>query len=494
VTQHPTGQSGAGSAKPRLFVSIPHERCKPLLDTDIFAALKARYDIHIFSYLADSPAIRQFYAGPGVTFHPEPKFRSRWRWRLYNFTEILRHFAFLHRWRHGATKLFWHAETLYQWVSPEHFKTKRPVRKAILTVLAWLERAFGMRRIIVGLAGPWMFRNAELQRLFERLEPAGYIGTAHKTDQEKVLAYFAGRYGVRSIFLPDSTDNFSVNGGSFHDFDYYCMWGPRMYAQARALHDLPPEKLVKLGIPAHRTYERLVGPRSGYDLHERYDIPRSHRIVTYLSIWRLGFLDMFPSIDYLLAAIESGRLKDVTILIRTSPWEDPTEILQAYGGREHVRVQVSGNDSKPDFPGVAHQLEYAETMRQSDVVVASTTTTPIFLACRFGRPSIANMVELSEYPAEGLRPSTLETADALGFFEDGLPAAHTLHELVDLVDFYLKNPQSNEVTWRRVGSSWDYGEPDHVPMFLSLLPGAREDRPAAPLGRAVGQRAEMTDS
>jgi hypothetical protein len=269
-----------------------------------------------------------------------------------------------------------------------------------------------------------------------------------------------------------------------------------MYAQARTLHGIPPGKLVKLGIPAHRTYERLVGPHSGYDLHERYGIPRDKRIVTYLSIWRLGFLDMFPSIDYLLAAIESDRLKDVVILIRTSPWEDPTEILLAYGARENVRVQVSGNDQKPDFAGTAHQLEYAETMRQSDVVVASTTTTPIFLACRFGRPSIANMVELSEYPAEGLRPSTLEKADALGFFEDGLPAAHSLDELVDLVDVYLKNPRSNEVTWRRIGSSWDYGEPEHVRMFLGLLPDAGDERHAearARLGRVVGRRTEMTD-
>jgi len=462
---------------PRILLSIPLDRCKILLDTRLYRELSARFPVAVVSYLSDRPEFREAYGAGGVHFYGRPELRGRWRWRAYNFTEILRHFAFLFRFRRGATRMYWRGETRYRWATPED---RRPhyLREAVLTVLAWAEVRFSLRRRILKMAGSWIFANPDVDSIFAQFRPTVFVSTAHKSDQEKILAYHASRRRLRSVFIPDSTDSFNMNGDLFHEFDVYCLWGPRMRRHAMLLHGIPENRFLPLGIPAHRAYEELL-QSDPFDVRGTFGIADGVRIITYLAIWRGGFLDFHASIDALLGAIASDRIPNAVLLLRTCPWEDPAEVIARYQGRPHIRIQVAANDSTPDFAGDTQAREYAWTLFQSSVIVMSATTGALLQSCRMGIPTIANMVELSPYPEGAFSPRRLEEADPVDIFKSGLPAAHSFDELIDLVNRYLDDPRRDEHVWRTIAEDWDYADPQYVARFIRAVEGdASADAPA----------------
>ena len=459
------------SNTPKILLSIPLDRCKNFLDTDIYRALKERHPITIFSYLADRDDFQRTYGGPDVHFHKGVEISGRWRWFVYNLTEVLRHFGFLYRWRKSRTALYWHAETKYRWLDPEEFRVKRRVRHLVFVILSFLENRIHLRALLVRYLGWWIFENAQLDEFFLREEPTVYICTAHKTDQEKILSYYARRHKLKSIFVPDSVDNYYMNGSLFHEFDWFCIYGPKMREHARELHGIEEHRLVKLGIPANRLCEKLLRQGGSYKVRERLEIPSHVRIITYLSIWRLGYLDLLPTIDYLLESIESGRIRDAILVLRPSPWEDFTEILARYGNRPSIRLQLVQSNGQFDSGGTDYLFEYVETLRQSSVVVMSATTGALLQTCLLRVPAIANLVELSEYPREGFSPLALEKTDSFDLFKTGLPAAHSLEELVWMINEYLEHREKDRDVWKRILDEWDYQNENYIEDFVGLIEG-----------------------
>lgn len=458
------------TARPALLLSVPLDRCKSILDSAIFAELLKQYDVHVFTPLVSSPEFRERYEAMGARLHDAPAIAPGLRWRIYNFTEVLRHYGFLYRYRKGPTRLYWNVETSFRWLDEQRFKERTPVRRILFTLLAAMESAFGLRRVVLKLLGRWIFRNEPLERFFGSEHPAACISTAHKTDQEKLIAYHAARAGVRTVFVPDSNDNFSMNGELIHDYDAFCVWGPQMAEDLAKLHAVRPEKIVPLGPIAHRVYDALANDGL-YDLRARYSIEPSARIITYLSIWRLGFLDLFPSIDAIVSAMDDGRLPSCVLLLRASPWEDPAEMRRRYGAHPRVRIQAGRRPDEPGASGLEPAREYASTLAQSDLVVMSCTTGAVFYAAAIGVPVMANIVELSEYARGGMSPRALAAEDPAYIFRYGLPAARTLEELVALIRRLLDDASGARVACERIAERWDYRNRDYVSRFLAALEG-----------------------
>lgn len=458
----------------RILLSIPLDRCKSFLDTPIFRALKQRHQIFVFSYLADREEFTGAYSEENIRFYPAPMILGSLRYYLFNLTEIFRHFGFLYKWRNGATALYWPAQTKYKWGDPRQPNKNRPVRYFALLILSSIGNVFPLRKLLITFLGRWIYWNPGLDMFFKEYQPTVYICTAHKTDQEKILAYYASKYKLFSIFVPDSTDNFAINGFTFHDFDWYCMWGSRMNEHAKQLHGIKNSKLVKLGVPVNRLYEDLIKRRHNYNFRNQFQIPPSLNIITYLSIFRQGYQDLIPTIDYLLECIDSGQIKDSVLLLRPSPWEDSTELEERYGTCDGIRIQ-SVPKGGFDAPGNYRQIQYIETLRQSSVVVMSAITGAVLQSCLLGIPTIANVVQISEYAVEGVSPQSFWKRDPLNMFKAGLPAAHSLEELLGLINGYLDDPQKDRDIWKRIADEWDYRNPRYVEDFMGLIEGVAPD-------------------
>jgi hypothetical protein len=261
-----------------------------------------------------------------------------------------------------------------------------------------------------------------------------------------------------------------MNGFTFHDFDWFCMWGTQMRKHAKQLHSIKDSNLVNLGVPVHRLYEDLIKRGHNYNVRIRFQIPPGLRIITYLSISKVGYQDLIPTIDYLLECIESGQIKNAVLLLRPSPWEDSTEIEKRYGSRDGIRIQAVPKGGF-DAPGNYHQIEYIETLRQSSVVVMSAITGAVLQTCLLEIPTIANLVQISKYGVEGISPQSAENWDPLNIFKAGLPAAHSFEELVGLINSYLGDPQKDRDVWKRIADAWDYRNPRYVEDFMGLIEG-----------------------
>lgn len=63
----------------------------------------------------------------------------------------------------------------------------------------------------------------------------------------------------------------------------------------------------------------------------------------------------------------------------------------------------------------------------------------------------------------------------LDFFKGGLPAAHALEELVELINGYRDNPEKDRDVWRRIVEEWGYQSYSYSEDFVGVAEGAIPD-------------------
>jgi hypothetical protein len=476
--------SEASATRPTVLVSIPMDRCvKNFLDTRLFTALRARFDVCIVSYLADDAGFRRTYGGEGVSFLSAPRFLSRLRERIYNLAEIARFHGFYFRHRHDVARVHWRAATLYRY--PEDYgpgKDARPRRLRYLAfnLVAGLGGLLRLDRVLAKLLGGWYFAQPALESWMRSRKPVAYIATAHRTDQEKFVAHHAARFGVRSILLPDSWDNFIVDGYQFHEFDLYGVMGPVMARQLERIHDVQAARQRALGVPVRRMYEEVLANGS-YDLHARFSISPATPIVTYIAVSTMACYDTVEIIERLARSIDQGELPPAVILVRTQPGQDPAEYFRRLGSHPAVRIQVAGSrggggEGRVDFDRRDENLEYAATIARASVVVSNLSACVVD-GCAADVPTIMNAVELSAYPPGGFSPRALVDLDPFELLETGLPVARSMPELIAAVAGALRDPAASAASRRRAAQASDYGTRDYVERFLEMVTG--EARSAA---------------
>jgi hypothetical protein len=471
-------------SKPVVVVSIAMDRCvKNFLDTRLFAALRERFDVCVVSYLSDQEAFRRAYGGTGTTFLPAPRFLSRLRERIYNLAEIFRFHGFYFRHRHGVARVHWRAMTAYRY--PQDYgpgKNARPRRLRYLAffTLAGLGSVLRLYRLVPRVLGRWYFAQPALENWLREHRPAAFISTAHRTDQEKFLAHHAGRLGIRTVLLPDSWDNFIVDGFLIHPYDAYGVMGEVMAKQLTRLHDVGPERVVELGVPVRRMYEELLAA-SDYDLRARFSIPAGVPIITYIAVSTMACYDTIDIIEGMARAILDGRLPRAVILVRTQPGQDPAEYFARLAPLECVRIQVAGNrggggEGRIDFDRRDENLEYAATVSRVQLVVSNLSACVVD-ACVADVPTIINAVEISAYLPGGFSPRALADLNPFELLETGLPVARTMPELLDNVAGALRDPAATEGSRRRAAAVSDYRVGDYVQRFLGMVSGEPRSAP-----------------
>lgn len=459
-----------------VLLSIPMDRCvKNFLDTRLYAALREKFDVCIVSYLSEDPAFRAAYGGPGVAFLPPPRFRSRLRQRMFNLAEIWRFHGFYFRWRRTLARLHWSAVTGYRY--PEDYgpgKRLQPRRRRafVFWIVAGLGSTLRLFRIVPKLLARWYLHEPTLVQWLEQHRPLAYVATAHRTDQEKFLAFHAGRLGVRSVLLPDSWDNFIVDGFQYHEYDIYGVMGSVMARQLQSIHGVDAGRQVQLGVPVRRMYEELIA-QSSYDLRAKFGIPAGVPVITYIAVSTMACYDTVEIVRRLAAAIATGRVPAAVILVRTQPGQDAAEYLAKLGSLPNVRIQVAGNrggggEGRIDFDRHDENLEYAATIRYADVLISnlSACVADGYVA---GVPTILNAVELSPYARGGFSPSAVVDLDPFEIVALGAPVARDMDELVELTGQALRAPHDLVRAGRAAAAACDYQVADYAERFVAMI-------------------------
>jgi hypothetical protein len=355
------------------------------------------------------------------------------------------------------------------------------LRYYLLSVLGFMGSNLSAHKLINYVLGNWMYSNPQLDDFFQRERPKTYIATANRTDQEKILSHHARKYGLNTILIPDSWDNFIPDGFLFHEFDRFCLWGPRQRDQIKKYHDVPDHKLIEIGVPLYRQFEQLLEDNQTFSIRHRNDIPADSRMILYLQQAKTHNFDELEIIDYICARIDDGTIPNCVLLIRTQPGQDPTSIEMRFNHRSNVRVQISGNkhsggEGDIDLINNIENLEYIKTLRESAVVI-SPISKCILESYLVETPVIVNLVELSNYPEGGLSPRSHAAGDLMDLFKDGCPSVRTLEELVLMINSYLANPEKDKETRTRILNSWDCKDESYIEHFLELIGAVEETGP-----------------
>ena len=471
-----SGDRSGNTRRPLVLVSIPMDRCvKNFLDTQLYLELVQKFDVCIISYLSENEGFRSRYGGPGISFLESTRFTSRLRGRLFNFVEIIRLFGFYFKWRRSIGRLHWFASTRYRY--PEDYvrnsrATPRHVRGLLIGLIASIGTALRLHRLIPRWLGHWYMSAPILESWLDANSPVAYLATAHRTDQEKFLSFHAGRRGIRSILIPDSWDNFIVDGFLFHEFDSYGVMGPEMAAHLSAYHGVQPNRMTSLGVPVRRMYEEQI-KKTPYDLRAAFDIPPGLPILTYIAVSTSACYDTVDIIEELARAVEAGVVQSCVILVRTQPGQDPSEYFDRLQGYGCIRIQVAGNrggggEGAIDFDRSDENVEYAASIAQASVVVSNISACVID-ACVADIPTIINAIELSTYPERGFSPRAIAELDPFGLVQAGLPVAWSMAELFDHIKRALEDHSYAAPGRRSASKDWDYAAPDYKERFMKMI-------------------------
>ena len=259
------------------------------------------------------------------------------------------------------------------------------------------------------------------------------------------MAFYAKKYDVRSVILPDSWDNFVVDGSLIHEYDLFLTFSAAMNDHLLTLHHVPETRLKVIGNPVRRMLFSELD-NSSYDLRKEFNIPQQAKIVSLMAVSQSAYWDTFDLIDALLEAQDDRLLEPFVLLVRTQPGEDPINYLERYETHPNVRIQVAGTrggggQAEIDFTREDENLEYAATVAGVDAVITNLSACGID-ACVAGVPFVLNAVELSAYPRGGFSPAALTELDNFGLLKLGLPVAWTLDDLIQITKLALERHPS----------------------------------------------------
>jgi hypothetical protein len=459
----PTGMPKTKTfSKPRAILSIPMDRCvKNFLETPLYLELKLHFDVVIVSYLEKQSSFKERFSAPNIRFASEPDFMSSGRRAAFTILDFVRHFGFYFKFRKAETRLHWRGSVVYKYPD-DYFPNQTPKPRRVRHLLFWLacfmSLKLNLRKYTVRFLGSWIFANSTIDELFRDPRTKLFVSTAHRTTQEKFLAFHAKKYNVRSVILPDSWDNFVVDGDLIHEFDRFLTFSAAMNDHLVKLHNVEETRLKVIGNPVRRMLFSELD-NSSFDLRKQFKIPRSVKIVVLMAVSQSAYWDTFELVDALLAAQDNGSLEPFILLIRTQPGEDPVGYFDRYKTHPQVRIQVAGTrggggQAEIDFTREDENLEYAATVARVDAVITNLSACGID-ACVAGVPFILNAVELSAYPRGGFSPAALTELDNFGLLQLGLPVAWTLKDLIQITEQALERHPSLIDACERAALKWD---------------------------------------
>lgn len=459
-----------------VIVSVPFARnSRHLLSSRLFQRLRARHEVLVVSPFGDDPGFRKEFGGENVaffTFTPRHLSDNAALKKVYGVSELLRFAGFYFRVRGRGLGYYWRSFTRLSAVGGEmraHSRAKRLALQALGVAGApWAWKS------VDAVFGRLVYRTRELEELVGRYDRAMLVQTASFGEQERFLAFCAGKMGLRRILLPYTTDQLSINGYLLSKFDRVLSQGPRETRFARELQGLPEERIDPLGCVWFRNIDEvrtaLAAARGG--------APRPReRVILYAGANPRYFplSSELAAVDALVAELRAGRIGDARLVYRpiAEDQEELARVAARYADEPLVEMQIPqlscyGMSEYTRGSVRAELREYVAQLEEADVFVMSLQTTMALDAYYMGRPVISNCADPTGTLA-GRGTFEVIEQDLGGVNEAGMPTARTIPELLEHIRRALADPASHAATMLQVVAEWDYGTGDYVERFLGIV-------------------------
>jgi hypothetical protein len=299
-------------------------------------------------------------------------------------------------------------------------------------------------------------RHAAIETLFERHRPT-LVATASPglIFAEIPVLRTAKRAGVRTMAVDLSWDNLTNKFIPPRQVDRLLVWNASMAEEARDLHGFDAGRIGVTGVPQFDAY--FTEPRSRRDDFCRsLGLDPNRKLVTLATIPASKFPYHAAVIDHLLAAIESGALRQpASLLIRVHPRDDirPYERFQ----RPHVVVEKafrptgtrSADGMDVDFM-VENVRHLANTLYHSDVMLNVASTMAIE-ASIFDTPVVNIGFDDGPEPNSALLEWHYGSTHYQKVVRSGaVRIARSGAEMIDLVNRYLDDPSLDAAGRRRI--------------------------------------------
>jgi len=293
--------------------------------------------------------------------------------------------------------------------------------------------------------------------LFERHQPT-LVATASPglIFSEIPVLRTARRRSIPSIAVDLSWDNLTNKFFPARHVERLLVWNSGMRDEATTLHGYAPDRVSVTGAPQFDSYFR--GTRSSReDFCARTGLDPARRIITLATIPPSKFPHHAFVIDRLIAALESGAIREpADLLIRLHPRDDARH-YEKYAGHQHVVVEKpfrqtatrSGDGMDIDFMA-ENTRHLADTLHHSDVVlnVASTMSieasifdTPVINIGFDGQPGSNQALMEWHYGSTHFQKVVRSGAVRI---------AQSDGELVALINMYLAAPATDADGRRRI--------------------------------------------
>lgn len=428
--------------KPKILLILPNlPSIRNVFISDFLKELKKYFQISIACSLAENLHIKQACKDQEIDLYPlgevlNNQEKSFWFYRL----------NFLLNWM-GRKKLASSAQVETLLANEQREKQDSPLLYRVRLLLWHLffrnSRIFNLLKNYV----QGFFNKKYAIHLMENVRPDRIVVFDIFAPQHQHFLPVISESDIPSTGQIRSWDNLSAKGYLHYRFDTYLVWNKYMEEELINYYNISRDKI---GIVGGLNFDLLCNLSRVYAKQEfRYKKEiEGKRLISFM----LSYPDLKPTyLDYvgiLTEEIENGNLPpDIVILVRVQPGkrsEGIEEKLRPFGDkiiidkRENELFTSSFDEWEKD------QLHYAKVLINSSVVVNFTSTTTIDAAL-FDRPNVT--IGFDEGPVKNYYYSMQRFLDRTHnrWVRDyaGNRIAKSRGELIDMINFYLENPEED---------------------------------------------------
>lgn len=458
-----------------LIISVPFKRnARFLLSSELFARMKKEFNILIVSPFADDGQFREEFGGSNVRFLRcddglsllEPFYQ-----RVFEISELVRFNGYWFRFRNNKMKYYWHLiKSGYDECSQKAKSRKARILGVLLGYVGCCKLTW---RLIDIIFGKHFYNVSKLHEITRAYTNVTVVQTANWGYQERFLSFFAKKYSHKTIFVPYTTDQLSINGYLIADFDMICTQGPIESMYVQQYHAIDNRRTFPLGMIWNRNIEAISKdfPLVGHN--------NPNRTILYAGVSSLYFsrVSEFEAVDEILRHIKSGSLANIKLIYRpvAKDQEELVEIQLKYGGNHLIEVQLPqaamigmGNVDVESSSVKSEIIEYLKVMSNIDLLIMSSITTLMFDAMYFSVPVISNFND----PVESSRQNGKElilSSDVLGVVSSGLHIVHSTDDMMKEIYSALENADEFVKSEMQILSDWDFHNNNYIEDFMQII-------------------------
>lgn len=408
-----------------------------ILRTDVFSLLKEKKDLQVvvFSPVTDEEFKKEFTTD-NVLIEPNP------HWKANPLVAAIR----------SIKKDLWAENTkVFTFGQKRAKKEGRFLRRIILKRLRGLLPQGKMERVLDRLEG-WF--TPDLKRgLFEKYRPDLVFYTTIFS-KDPCLEIAAEKRGLKTVCFVMSWDNLTSKGPFRFRPERVVVWNEILKEELSLYHGISKDKVFVAGIPQFDIYSHTDRFRPKEEFFRKWGLDPAKKLITYTT----GTPGTAPFDNEVVQLLYDAFAKNSfalpsQLLIRLHP-KDNYKYYKSVEGKPGLVIQMPGRAAKTNDgwnPTVDDMYGLAELMHYSDVVVNVASTITIDAAA-FDTPVVN--VAFDGFTDKPYKDSCKRYYDYEHYRNivatGGIRIACSAREMVEWVDFYLKDPSADAEGRRRI--------------------------------------------